>query len=344
MRGLIFCFALTATLALACVNHMPLDAAVEGAPIKGQITVLVLAGTSLTAGVNVSVIAPNGTSQTAASGSAGLALGRVVFSEDRAGTYSVEVANQPSQAPNSVSVTLSVGQPYASVSLQVGFGYLSVTAADGKCYCYDETQTYHTYNLTYLNPTNLQQDATVFYNQAASTLPTDWGVIFNSTILKAGQSTQLVVQTAPWTIFGNVTVTVAAICNSTGIAAAPIVLTQAWQPIITLNYFQQQCDYFWAYANFECEGCSDSSNSVTERLTASGNGCTESNSVILVDSLSVPDGDGPALEAGHTCIPTALIFDTTFQNNSVYTFTLPLSGCYWSYSNLATTITAGMLK
>lgn len=344
MRGLFFFFALAATLAIACVNHMPFDAVVEGPPIKGQITVLVLAGTSLTAGVNVSVIAPTGTSQTAASGNVGPALGQVVFSEGRAGTYRVELANQPSQAPNSVPVTLSVGQPYASVSLQIGFGYLSITAADGKCLCYDETQTYHTYNLTYLNPTNLQQDATVFYNQAASTLAPGWGVIFNSTNLKAGQSTQMVVQTAPWTIFGNITVTVTAICNSANIAASPIVLTQAWQPVITVNYFQQQCDFFWTYANFECVGCSQSGDSLTESVTASGNGCTESNFVTLTDALSVPDGEGPALEADHTCIPTSLIFDTTFNNNSVYTFTLPLSGCYWSYSNLATTITARMLK
>lgn len=175
-------------------------------------------------------------------------------------------------------------------------------------------------------------------------MPPGWEVIFNSTLLKAGQSTQLVVQTAPWTVFGNVTVKVTAICDSTNLAAAPIVLMQKWQPVITVNYYQQQCDYYWAYANFLCENCTNSGSTVLEAMTGSGNGCTPSETQTLTDALSVPDGNGPAFETYQTCIPTELTFNTTFPNNVTYGFSLPLSGCYWSYNNLATTITASMLK
>jgi hypothetical protein len=244
-----------------------------------------------------------------------------------------------------VPVTLSVAQPYASVALQIGYGYLSVTAADGKGYCYDETQTYHTYSLTYINPGNLQQDATLLYNQQASTLPPGWAVIFDSAVLKAGQSTQLVVQTAPWTVFGDVTVTVTAICNSVSLAAAPIVLMQKWQPEIQLYYAPQSCNTYSLYLNFLCVDCSDSGESVAEKFigdAARGLGCSSSGSATLTDAVSVPDGNGPAIVSGDSCIPSGtLTCSTTFQNGQTYTFSMD-SGCGGIYSSV--TITPSMLQ
>jgi len=329
---------------VGCTARMPLDAVVASTAIKGQITVTVLNGTSPTAGVNVQVVAPNGASQTKATTSTLAAPGQAIFSEPYAGTYSVSIANQPSQAPNTVPVSLTVAQPYASVNLQIGYGYLSVVAADGKPLNYDETLTYHTFTLTYINPSNLQQDATVFFNQASSSLPPGWQVICNSVVLKAGQSTSMVIQTAPWTIYGNVIVAITAICNSHNLATAPIVLTQKWSPVITINYSQSQCDYYWEAVNFLCENCTNSGNTVVENLDDSGNNCPTSVTQVLTDGLTVPDGNGLAFESGQTCIGTEITFNTTFQNNVTYTFTLPLSGCYWSYNNYATTIAPSMLN
>jgi hypothetical protein len=327
-----------------CSARLPLDAVVYGAPIRGQITVFVLTGTSPTAGVDVAVVAANGASQTARSSGVAATLGQAVFLESRAGTYQVEVADQPSQSPSTVPVTLTVGQPYASASLVVGLGSLSITSADGKESSYDETEAYHSYTITYLNPTDLQQDATVFYNPAASSLPSGWQVIFNSTVLKAGQSVPLVVQTAPWTVYGNVTITVSAVCDSMPLTSGTIVLTQHWQPIITVYYYQESCSYYWTYANFLCEQCSNVGNTIVESMTGAGGSCHPSGTRTLTDALTVPDGNGVAFEIDQSCIPTSLTFNTTFQNNISYTFTLPLSGCSWYYNNLPTTITAAMLN
>jgi len=337
-------------LVAGCSTRMPLDAVVAPTVIKGQIAVTVLNGISPTALVNVQIIGPNGSSQTEMSSSSVTTLGQAIFSEPMAGRYSVSIANQPSQAPNSVPVTLTTAQPYASVNLQIGYGYLSVTAADGKGFCYDETQAYHSYTVTYVNPTNLQQDATVLYNAQASTLPPGWSVIFNSTVLKAGQNTHMLVQTAPWTVFGNVTIVVSAVSNnSTPIFAAPVVLMQKWQPEINVVYLTAGCSDFWLYLEYLCENCSTSGNSVMEQFTDSrpaaafDAGCSVSDTLTLTDVLTTGGQQEPV--ANNSCLTISNVaantisFSTTFPNNKTYNFSNTGNCSNW---NETVTITASM--
>lgn len=332
-----------------CVSRMPLDAVASQA-INGRIVVTVLNGITPTAGVNVQVVAPNGSSQTLASSSSLQTPGQAVFDEPMTGRYNVSIANQPSQAPNIVPVTLTTANPTAAVSLQIGYGYLSITAADGKPFSYDETQTYHTFNITYINPTNQQEDATVLYNPGTTTLPPGWAVNLNTTTLRSGQSTQLIVQTAAMTVFGPVTIEVTGICNSTPITVAPIVLAQYWYPEIDVDY-SQNCSTnsdgaYYAYVNFLCEKCSSSAETVVENFKMAGNSCSSgvaySNTQTLTDSLTVPDGNGVAMANGNACIGAAVTMTSTFDGQS-YIYTIPLSGCYFS-SNYPETIIPSMLQ
>jgi len=265
------------------------------------------------------------------------------------GKYNVSIANQPAQAPNIVPVTLTTANPTAAVSLQIGYGYLSITAADGKGFTYDETQTYHTYTITYINPTNQQEDATVLHNPGTSILPPGWAVDLNPTTLQSGQSTQLIVQTAAMTVFGNVTITVTGISNSAPITVAPIVLTQYWSPEIDVDY-SENCTTngtgaYYAYVNFLCEQCTNSAETVVENFNMAGNSCSSgvayTNTQTLTDSLTVPDGNGIGMANGNACIGSTVTMTSTF-NGQNYVYTMPLNGCYFS-SNNPVTIVPSML-
>jgi len=342
MRLNILWGGLLVALLVGCTARMPLDAVVSEA-INGRIAVTVLNGVSPTAGVNVQVVAPNGSKQTLPSGTSLLTPGQVVFSEPTTGIYQVSIANQPSQAPNIVPVKLTTGNPTAAIQLQIGYGYLTITAADGKSFSYDETQTYHTFNVTYVNPTNQQEDVTVLYNPGQSTLPPGWAVDMNTTTLKSGQSTQLIVQTAAMTVFGNVAVQISGLSNSTPITVAPIVLTQYWYPEIDVDY-SENCsnNAYYASVNFLCEKCTNSAETVVENFNMSGGGCSDSNTQTLTDSLTVPDGNGATMANGNPCIGTTVTMTSIFGGNN-YVYTIPLSGCYFS-SNYAQTITPNLLN
>lgn len=333
---------LLVALLVSCTSRMPFDAVVTQA-INGRIAVTVLNGLTPTAGVNVQVVAPNGSKQVAPSSTSPLIPGQAIFSEPTTGLYQVSIANQPSQAPNVVPVRLSTGNPTQAIQLQIGYGYLTITAADGKAFSYDETQTYHTFNITYINPTNQQEDVTVLYNPGRTTLPPGWAVDLNTTTLKSGQSTQMIVQTAAMTVFGNVTVQISGLSNSTPIAVAPVVLTQYWSPEIDVDY-NENCsnNAYYANVNFLCEKCTNSAETVVENFSMSGGGCTDSNTQTLTDSLTVPDGNGPAMANGNACIGTTVTMTSTF-NGENYVYTIPLSGCYFS-SNYPQTITPNLLN
>jgi hypothetical protein len=349
MRSNVLWGGLVTVLLVSCTARMPFDAVVSQA-INGRIVVTVLNGVSPTAGVNVQVASPNGSTQTLASTNSALTPGQAVFSEPTTGIYKVSIANQPSQAPNITPVKLTTGSPSAALSLQIGYGYLSITAADGKGFTYDETQTYHTYTITYINSTNQQEDATVLHNPGTTTLPPGWAVDLNPTTLQSGQSTQLIVQTAAMTVFGNVTITVTGISNSTPINVAPLVLTQYWSPEIDVDY-SENCTAnngygaYYAYVNFLCEKCTNSAETVVETFNMAGNSCSSgvaySNTQTLTDSLTVPDGNGVAMVSGNSCIGSTVTMTSIF-NGQNYIFTIPLNGCYYS-SNSPVTIVPGML-
>src|ERR1700722_20004366 len=146
MNGKVLLGVVLIVVLAGCVSRMPFDALASQA-INGRIAVTVLNGLTPTSGVNVQVVAPNGNSQTLPSSQSLQTPGQVIFAEPMTGKYNVSIANQPSQAPNIVPVTLTTANPTAAVSLQIGYGYLSITAADGKGFSYDETQTYHTYTI-----------------------------------------------------------------------------------------------------------------------------------------------------------------------------------------------------
>jgi hypothetical protein len=325
-----------------CVSRMPLDAVASQA-INGRIAVTVLNGITPTAGVNVQVVAPNGSSQTLASSSSLQTPGQAVFDEPMTGRYNVSIANQPSQAPNIVPVTLTTANPTAAVSLQIGYGYLSITAADGKPFSYDETQTYHTFNITYINPTNQ-------YNPGTTTLPPGWAVNLNTTTLRSGQSTQLIVQTAAMTVFGTVTITVTGLSNSAPITVAPIVLTQYWYPEIDVDYYENcstnSVGAYYAYVNFLCERCTNSAETVVEKFEMAGNSCSSgvayTNTSTLTDSLTVPDGNGAAMANGNACIGNLITLTSTF-NGQNYVYTITPSGCYFS-SDYPDTIVPSLLQ
>jgi len=350
MNGKVLLGVVLIVVLAGCVSRMPFDALASQA-INGRIAVTVLNGLTPTSGVNVQVVAPNGNSQTLPSSQSLQTPGQVIFAEPMTGKYNVSIANQPSQAPNIVPVTLTTANPTAAVSLQIGYGYLSITAADGKGFSYDETQTYHTYTITYINPTNQQEDATVLHNPGTTTLPPGWAVDLNPTTLQSGQSTQMIVQTAAMTVFGNVTITVTGISNSAPITVAPVVLTQYWSPEIDVDY-SENCagnngyGVYYAYVNFLCEKCTNSAETVVENFDMAGTSCSSgngySNTQTLTDSLTVPDGNGVAMASGNQCIGSTVTMTSTFDGLN-YIFTIPLNGCYYS-SNSPVTIAPDMLQ
>jgi hypothetical protein len=159
------------------------------------------------------------------------------------------------------------------------------------------------------------------------------------------------VQTAAMTVFGNVTITVTGISNSTPITVAPIVLTQYWSPEIDVDY-SQNCTgnngygAYYASVNFLCEKCANSAETVVENFNMAGNSCSSgaaySNTQTLTDSLTVPDGNGVSMVNGNECIGTPVTMTSTF-NGQNYVFTIPISGCYFSF-NSPVTIVPSMLQ
>jgi len=344
---------------IGCTARMPLDAVITPIPINGQITVNVLDGASPTAGVAINCISPGGGTQSQSSTSTATALGQVIFKESYTGQYKIMVANQPANTPNFVMVGLTTANPYATISLQVGNGYIQVSSGDGGPLSYDETAAFHTFKLTYVNNTNLQQDATIVYNPEQTALPPGWTVIFNTAQVTAGQSTDLIVETSPYTIFGNVSVIVTALVNSHSVIVAPLVLTQRWAPGIQWTVNTDPCLWFNLNANFYCFHCTnpDDTDNVSVNITngsytggfgGTAPGCNSTAGGTLTDALTAPDGQGPQLMYNIYCSPTNIGRDINITSQFVsgigaprYTFTPPV-GCD-SVSGY-TTITASMLQ
>jgi len=363
MKGLDYLYPLVLlALVAGCVSRMPLDSVVASSPINGQIMVTVLNGLTTTAGVFVQCVGPNGVMQTVSSTSATQATqGQVIFTEKWTGTYLISVANQPAQNPNIVKVTLTTGQPYNACNLQISTGFVQVASGDGYPLSYDDTSAYHTFKLTYVNTTNLQQDCTLVYNGLQSNLPKGWSVFFNTAVIQAGQSTSLIVQTAPLSIGGNVTITVNALVNSRPIIVAPLVLTQAWVPLIQWTHTNSgNCSNWNLYLNFICFKCANPGNTLSETDSYSGPDTTQEVGVqnpnvgkpcagngavlTLTDALSVPDGNGPEFNNNVYCEPTSTVLTidcrSTFPNGLEYGFVPPI-GCAGLSGYV--TLTAAML-
>jgi hypothetical protein len=260
--------------------------------------------------------------------------------------------------PNFVLVNLTTSSPFQSTILQIGTGYIAVVSGDGKPLSYDDTGSYHTFSLTYINTTNLQQDCTLVYNAQQSNLPPGWAVFFNTAVIQAGHSTSLLIQTAPLTIAGNVTISVNALVNSRPIIVQPVVLTQSWVPLIEWNHVNAPtggCANWDLYLNFMCFNCTNAGNTISETDTYSGPhdttpmsgniSCSGVGAIItLTDAISLPDGIGPLFNNTVQCEPTTvgLIVDckSTLPSGREYGFVPPI-GCGTNGGYV--TLTASML-
>ena len=191
-------------------------------------------------------------------------LGTAVVKEASTGTYYISIANQPSSAPSVVSAKLTTSQPYTSVQLQENPGTLSITAQDSRSFSYDETLSYHTFNVSYVNSSNLQQDVILSYT--VTDLPPNWQVAIPNSTLKAGGAGQVVVTSQPFSIAGTVTFNINAVCNSVAVASAPISLTQFWHPQLVRSWAgaTNGSNWFgWETVTFNCVSCTGSGYSAS---------------------------------------------------------------------------------
>jgi hypothetical protein len=206
----------------------------------------------------VEEIEPNGVSQFAQTGTAAPNLGTLMFSAPIAGTYKIVLAG-PSVAPNAQMVTLSPSDQYAAVTLPLMSpgALLSVTAADGKGFTFDETLSYRVFNVTYSNP--LTNTGELFL--LSTPLPSNFTQTFSANTLSNGATTQMMIGIPQWCLTATASVTIEGVVNGALVASRTLTFTRAWSLELDFNYgvnpaCQNNGNSFTLGTTLHCKGCS----------------------------------------------------------------------------------------
>jgi hypothetical protein len=209
-----------------CNPRNPLDTPILPLPsITGNITVTILNGTTLVPGVGVYLLDPTGVGTTATSGTLPI-KGQAIFPITKQGTYLVGLVSQPSTSPLYQKIPISTASPSANVTLQESGAYLSVTATDNNPQSYPGYIASHSYKVTYVNNSALQQD--IVMNVDSSNFPSGWYVVIQNAFLHAGQSTIVNVYNGAFTGNTSVAIPFNAFVGNTVIANTTLRLARDW--------------------------------------------------------------------------------------------------------------------
>jgi hypothetical protein len=235
MRGVTFSLVGIAVVALGCTSRVPLDLPLtQAGEINGQISVTVMTGISPTSGVQVEVLAPDGSQKKLITPSTNPGWGIAVFQESLEGKYKILVADQASTSPHFQTVNLSVGQPYATAILQMNGAALSLSPSDGLAQSFAGAAGVHAYTLSYQNPSAQNWDLVI----VPTNVPAGWTVSIPAAQLMAGQSTALYVYNPAMTAVSPCAITLVGYTGSVAVASTSVQLAKNWALGLKLGTLQ----------------------------------------------------------------------------------------------------------
>ena len=197
----------------SCSVRTPYDAT-QPPPvqIQGQIMLTTLNGGTAVGGIPIQVVAPNGVSSTTTTATTlaagGLQIGQAVFKESQTGYYRIQIPGQPAANPSYQTIQLTAALPYVSTTVQTTGATLTISPADSLPMNYTYAAESRVFSVTYMNGSAIQQDVTLLNGF----MPANWSASFQTTNLKAGQSTLMYVyhpkswmaDSTPLTVYGMV--------------------------------------------------------------------------------------------------------------------------------------------